>query len=708
MPRGDLVRALARLRKTRDVSLQAMILSARQELPKSKSRLPTLSKKPQDEFAAPQQKYVDKVMRKLRRRALVRSRIASIAQPKLMSSIYGASIGLSAIFVIGGLEGRLWLAKHVEAWDGLRFSLMYALMNLLPSFTWNSVDPTVVLQALDPHIGAPDTTLYDFSLLHDSVHAADDSAAPKLIVDTVDAASPADPNGPSASSSTSEKTAGSSSRWSWLFGGGTSRGEDPPSDAALASSGSQSPETGPTHASVAEVVSSALQRAELACLASLRGILATVVVVTQLLRAFSNQLQAEESWRESTLSGKEKILPTLNGRETVLRLCGQHSETTMLALRRYGEHVLPVFENRGHVAEAMRSRSKSGQIPCWWHIKAHRYASRDSWIGMGVTEEWLLRTSTGRRILLVEADATVPLDEAGDDLTTKFTKQSEVDLDIDEAVQGFRSFEYHAKKQILKDVQARQSWLERTVTSVPMRTARVLLTDSSQYLRVGGEDTQTVRERLVDRGDVDIVLDSTMPILDALVHWCKRITAPQLKRLREAREEDPWMQFGEDHKPKVVFETALDDNFLTIKDFVLKIADVDVISPSEELDIARMTQEKDKQLEPFPRIVYYNSTATTTTTLQNLAARKTKSLKTTCVIFDGIEGTDIVAGIEDASGYHIESICSAVIYDDLFRAIRGWLRAGYSPSEIQTELDTRFGYLWPVLTYRGPPRKTAS
>jgi hypothetical protein len=44
-----------------------------------------------------------------------------------------------------------------------------------------------------------------------------------------------------------------------------------------------------------------------------------------------------------------------------------------------------------------------------------------------------------------------------------------------------------------------------------------------------------------------------------------------------------------------------------------------------------------------------------------------------------------------------EVISSPLIYDDLFRQVRQWTRLGFSPAQIQGELDTRFAHIHEVM-----------
>ena len=45
-------------------------------------------------------------------------------------------------------------------------------------------------------------------------------------------------------------------------------------------------------------------------------------------------------------------------------------------------------------------------------------------------------------------------------------------------------------------------------------------------------------------------------------------------------------------------------------------------------------------------------------------------------------------------------VCSAVVFDDLFRQVRLWVRMGYTAKEIQREIDERFRDVLDTLSYQ--------
>ena len=650
------------------------------------SRLRVIARSAKEEFADPSQSTLSRLYRMALRRSRIDLSRAAIAQPKLLNALGGVGAGCILIMGIGGVEGHLWLSQTeaVPLLDSLRFSVQYGALNLVPSFTWTTVDPTVVLQSMNPPIGNADRVLYDFSLLHEATHAADvlnpvndglqgPAGSPEPSPGALDraskAAAAAVPTTDAGLFSSVKAALGATTATAGGAGGAAAAAAAAGASAAASGSAVHGPPN-----TIAEVTD-AYRLAHLAALASIRGVVANVVVLTQLLTAYADNRQAEEVRRDLTLNGKEPLLPTVTGREVVVRLCGSQSETTLLALERYGEHLLPVLEgvSDAELKDRILASSQQGRVPCWWLIRSNGYASPRSWEGIGITPEWLMQTSTGKKLLLVEADGTIPAERETQD----------EDLALDEAVQGFRSFDSFASAKL-----------------PPYRLVRTILADTTSLVRIGGEELQTVRDRLLTRGEADIVIDSTLPILDALVQWTRRVKG---RAGREAAEKGQGGDGGPAGKPRMVFETSDEAQFETLKAFLDLVCDVELIAPSADHGPDEATGADGEPPGRLPRLIYYPSTATTVTALQNIAMQDRKAMKRICVVFDKAEGLDVVGALEDKTHFHIETICSADIHDVLLRSVRSWLRAGHSPSEIQEELDLRFGYLWPVVVSEERP-----
>ena len=92
--------------------------------------------------------------------------------------------------------------------------------------------------------------------------------------------------------------------------------------------------------------------------------------------------------------------------------------------------------------------------------------------------------------------------------------------------------------------------------------------------------------------------------------------------------------------------------------------------------------------------------------------------KNTCVLVNKIEGakalyslpTDGASAVSHSS-WHASAevqralddgltvICSATVFDDMFREIRLWVRMGFSAEQVQTEIDLRFKDVLDTLEY---------
>ena len=109
----------------------------------------------------------------------------------------------------------------------------------------------------------------------------------------------------------------------------------------------------------------------------------------------------------------------------------------------------------------------------------------------------------------------------------------------------------------------------------------------------------------------------------------------------------------------------------------------------------------------------YKTTAETVNAVYALAKAKEIHGESTCVMVDKMEGAKALhalpsygaGGWEDKAvtevakdGLHV--VCSAMIFDDLLRQVRGWARLGHSAKEIQAELDVRFKNALDTLAYQ--------
>jgi len=163
---------------------------------------------------------------------------------------------------------------------------------------------------------------------------------------------------------------------------------------------------------------------------------------------------------------------------------------------------------------------------------------------IGLSDEWMMRTSTGRRLLVVEADAT------NSEEALAIARRSR-DLTLEDAAQASRVLEQVAKLQ-LQDTSAHaiawSGWArgERTIgqgnpysgpVSARFRLLRVFLGNSRQEFQSGGGCRMTLRERVKAHRSVDVVIDSRAPVLLALLRWTSRL-AHEVRLMRKESESE--------------------------------------------------------------------------------------------------------------------------------------------------------------------------
>eukprot|EP00127_Corallochytrium_limacisporum_P006520 Clim_evm51s229 gene=Clim_evmTU51s229 len=91
----------------------------------------------------------------------------------------------------------------------------------------------------------------------------------------------------------------------------------------------------------------------------------------------------------------------------------------------------------------------------------------------------------------------------------------------------------------------------------------------------------------------------------------------------------------------------------------------------------------------FPRLIYRRTTAASVNAVRALLNRSITQYPPTCALLDKKEGLEYLENV-DKERYRLNLICSAAIYDDLFRQIRTWLRHGYRDIDIQQDLEKHF------------------
>ena len=129
------------------------------------------------------------------------------------------------------------------------------------------------------------------------------------------------------------------------------------------------------------------------------------------------------------------------------------------------------------------------------------YGVSAAWEGLqpALDRTALLRTSTGRLVLCLEADAT----------------HDESNLSLDNAAQGFRQIEAATRRQISKG-SWRSHWTPGSARGTALReskfrTLRVYLGNTSAVVPVGNGDSLTVRERAIMRSEICLLYTSPSP-----------------------------------------------------------------------------------------------------------------------------------------------------------------------------------------------------
>ena len=180
--------------------------------------------------------------------------------------------------------------------------------------------------------------------------------------------------------------------------------------------------------------------------ATVRSVVASFMMLAQLLGTVSLSLAATGLHRESIERGT--LPPLYDVQECVVRLCGRVSDTAAVSMKRYGAHVLPVFEEPDAVASLItriqRTRYATAadrwQMPVFWNVQPGTYSRRWAWEKLRVSDDWFLRTTTGRKLLYMEADATNSEESLA-------LGRASTDLLPDESSQAFRAIADHVARQ---------------------------------------------------------------------------------------------------------------------------------------------------------------------------------------------------------------------------------------------------------------------
>ncbi|RQM09658.1 hypothetical protein DD237_007100 [Peronospora effusa] len=467
-----------------------------------------------------------------------------------------------------------------------------------------------------------------------------------------------------------------------------------------------------------------------------RAMLAGFMVVTQLLNIVRASGKAALGYSENVYSGLE---PPLQGiTERIIRLAGKGSDVTEVSMTRYGAHILPVLEEPKKHRHLVAMWSLNGRVPCVWCVPKDQYGFRHSWTGLDVDESFLLRTTTGKYILCIEADATLK-DRAFElRVMPKAPSPRDEELSVEDASQAYRLVERQAALALKR----------------PFRSLCVLLGDSRQPCDLGGESFVTLRDRTRLKQEVNVLIDSKAPLLLEVLKWCGRFVdgrktlvldvtphnfmplklflehhgyavltpaeavkfeereraeiAAEAKAKAEAEELDRKQREQERGKRDSnldITQTTSGDSRKTEKNSsTSSVSDNTTTQPQEAGKSAMQSKDKESKNgegattrrnnkpEKLPRLLYYPTTAATINAVHATltSGDGVSDPRRCCVLINQPFGLEHLNELAENAGENFHPVCAAEIYDDYFRQVRIWTRMGHSAAVIQHELDQRF------------------
>ncbi|GMF13772.1 unnamed protein product [Phytophthora lilii] len=480
-----------------------------------------------------------------------------------------------------------------------------------------------------------------------------------------------------------------------------------------------------------------------------RAMLAGFMVVTQLLNIVRASGTAALGYSDNVYGGHE---PPLKGiEERIIRLAGKGSDVTEVSMARYGAHILPVFEDPEQHRHLVAQWSLNGRVPCVWRVPKGQYGFRHSWTGLHVDESFLLRTTTGKYILCIEADATLK-DRAFElRVMPKAPLPKDEELSVEDASQAYRLVERQAALALQR----------------PFRSLCVLLGDSRQPCDLGGESFVTLRERTRLKQEVNVLIDSKAPLLLEVLKWCGRFVddrktlvldvtphnftplklflehhgyavltpteavefeereraeiAADAKAKAEAEEQEQ-RQRQEQEEQELALAASLwakarqSDPAVDVKNKDTdatgknRVADTNQDNAPAQTKTKPTAKDKDKEKESngkndeapasrrgkkpekLPRLLYYPTTAATINAVHATltSGDGLSDPRRCCVLINQPFGLEHLDELAEDAGEKFHPVCAAEIYDDYFRQVRIWTRMGHSAAVIQRELDQRF------------------
>ena len=279
----------------------------------------------------------------------------------------------------------------------------------------------------------------------------------------------------------------------------------------------------------------------------------------------------------------------------------------------------------------------------------------------------------------MEADGTCTNDSF-------LSRESPNEITIEQASRAFRQIDQLTSERVSRS------------ESRNHKVLRVFLGDTLATTETGGGVQYTLRDRILLRHEVDVLIDSHAPIWQKLLRWWKS---------QEAQEKEPGghgaQEEEEEKKSVLCFETSSREYHETVK-ATMDLYGVAVVDQAEAHGLKaveghqggakkhRSTSWMFNKAVDVPLLIYYPSTSETVNATFSLLENNEVAPSHLCVIVDQYWAVGELEKLKGEVGDFMV-ICTALVYDDLYRQVRQWARMGFSGKEIQRGLDDRYSDL---------------
>jgi len=406
----------------------------------------------------------------------------------------------------------------------------------------------------------------------------------------------------------------------------------------------------------------------------IRCILAGFIGIAQILSMSTMIANIDVRYKEDIARGKAPAFVGANQtngeRGLVVRFCGEGSDTTVQSIRRFGSHILPIFENPDlhAVVSLLKHHSEDKTKPVYWQIGDGRYSNAAEWgantakkgdlatADFQVHREWFVPVAKGTpsgEALIVEAD--ICGGTMGEALTNT---NNDDDLSIQEAGQGFSMIRKLATAQGVLD-ETRDSYI------------RIVIGNALQQIDGGdGGEPFDLRSYIKAMGSCDVFIDTGKSTVKALLlNW----TDEWIERNNGARSSAP-----------VVFDTFDRNIFQSVQE-ILWAEGWSTVGKRALVE----QHNCHKPMGDSPVIIYDESGSASIYRAQMLIRHGKIKGRNICVLLDSISGVEELQELNRnlPDDQQVNHICAAEVNDQLLQEARLMVRRGLPPEQIQTAMD---------------------